>query len=423
MPSFVFFIYRFIFLPLAILALYTFRFVLGEKLKIIFKRQKSGTWTYQKNPDVQLKKPFWIHAASGEIEYARPLIRELKTKYPDTPVVVTYSSPSAERLLKNISEIDAWGIAPWDLFWQCREFIERINPRAVFFARTDVWPEMAYQLRKKQVPSLLFSATFAENSSRLKGLSKHLTSYALAQLSNIFVVSEEDSVVLRTAGINAAVQVVGDTRFDQIFYRLDHPQKVHDFLRPSVEKNVLVAGSTWPEDEEILLAWYANHQQDFKLLLAPHEISDHHLETIKTRLKNLKIDFEFYSQATSWTSPILILDQIGILAELYTWGTWAFVGGSFKKQVHSVMEPLAAGLPVWVGPFHHNNREALSFKQQKTSVPLVTEVTSTNDFEKAYSRLKTQLTTDLKSQIRQQVRQNTGATQKTLRWAESLVSK
>ena len=363
-----FYFYRWILWPIATLVLFLLKPLIRGKLQEISGERQKNQWVFLKNPKTSIERPIWIHAASGEIEYARPLIREFKKQFPHIPVVVTYSSPSAKRILQKMSEVDAWGPSPWDSVFSCRKFLARVNPRSVYFSRTDVWPEISYQLRQKKIPTTLFSATFAKNSSRLKGLSKYLTVWTLRQLTNVLVVAEEDQSLLQNCGFPGAL-VAGDTRYDQVFYRLAHPQKVHEISKPSGFK-VLVAGSTWPEDEAVLFSWFveSRKKKSVKLLLAPHEISTERLKKIKDFFKENEIQTQLYTESSPWTADVLIVDQIGVLAELYSWGHAAFVGGSFRRQVHSVMEPLACGIPVCLGPFHLNNREALEF--QKIAVPL-----------------------------------------------------
>ncbi|MGZ3805677.1 MAG: 3-deoxy-D-manno-octulosonic acid transferase, partial [Pseudobdellovibrionaceae bacterium] len=362
--------YRYLIYPLAFSILQILRPFLSKKTQEMVKDKNTHFFELRSQ---SIERPFWIHAASGEIEYARPVIRELKSKFPDIPIIVTYSSPSAKKILKGLTEIDAWGMLPWDFEKNCLEFLERWQPRCWLIARTDVWPVMASCCHKKNIPSLLFSATFAANSSRLKGLSAKVTRWALNHLSEIHCVSADDVTQLKCLSLQVPVQIHGDSRFDQVFYRLQHPKAIKKELRPLSNSKVLVGGSTWPEDEKILLPAYANLKADLKnagkydckMILAPHEIQEAHLNSLESQLKILGLSFCKYSIASSWTQEdILLIDEVGILAELYTWGTIAFVGGSFRKQIHSVMEPLAAGLPVLVGPYHHNNREALLFKEK-----------------------------------------------------------
>jgi len=370
--------YRNFLYPFAFLILQIFRPVLSKKTKQMIAdknadffevKTKTAEWISQ-------QRPFWIHAASGEIEYARPVIRELKKKYPNVPVIVTFSSPSAKKIIKGLADVDAWGSLPWDFSKDCHQFIEKWNPRCWLIARTDVWPVMAEVCYEKKIPSLLFSATFAENSSRLRGASAKVTSWALNQLSGIHCVSQEDVQQLSRLQLQVPIEVRGDSRFDQVFYRLQHPKPVKKELRPAEGSAVFVAGSTWPEDEKVILPGFATIKAHCKMILAPHEIHENHIQSLEKQLTSLGLSFCKYSTATSWQSEdVLIVDQVGILAELYTWGRFAFVGGSFRKQVHSVMEPLAAGLPVLVGPYHHNNREALVFKEKNISgIQAVSEV-------------------------------------------------
>jgi 3-deoxy-D-manno-octulosonic-acid transferase len=414
-PFWIFYFYRIALSPVIVGLLKLMRPLLRGKIRQIVDERSLSGWVYEKNPGSPLDRPFWIHAASGEIEYARPLIRELKKKFPKTAVVVTYSSPSARRILKNLTEVDAWGPSPWDLISNCQKFLMGLQPRAVFFARTDVWPELVTQARLQKIPSVLFSATFAENSSRLRGFSKFLTRWSLSQLDRIFVVSEDDLEILSRAGIQGA-EIGGDTRFDQVFDRLQHPQPVFESLRPLPQERVFVAGSTWPEDEAVLLPWFINAQKNkpFRLLIAPHEINPERVESLVAEFRRHGIACDLYSSHRDWRNPVLILDQVGVLAELYRWGEVAFVGGSFKKQVHSVMEPLACGLPVAVGPFHKNNREALSFQKESVrGLPVVQVVTNTGDFERFW-RNTAPFTNDDRFEIRQKIASYQGATRKLL---------
>lgn len=384
-------LYRFFLYPLAFGILQIFRPILGNKAKqMVIDKNNHFFEVKNKNAEwIAAHRPFWIHAASGEIEYARPVIRELKNKFPNIPVIVTFSSPSAKKIIKSLADVDAWGSLPWDFHSDCTEFVEKWQPRAWLIARTDVWPVMATVCQEKNIPSLLFAATFAENSSRLRGASAKITAWALNQLSEVHCVSIDDVKQLERLHLQVPVHVHGDTRFDQVFYRLQHPKPIKNELRPTVGSPVFVAGSTWPEDEKVVLPAFATIKKNCKMILAPHEIHENHMQDLERQLKDLNLTYCKYSTASEWTNEdVLIIDQVGILAEIYTWGSVAFVGGSFRKQVHSVMEPLAAGLPVLVGPYHHNNREALVFKNKTVSGhPAVTEVHDSESFAATLSVL------------------------------------
>lgn len=363
------------------------------------------------------QRPFWIHAASGEIEYARPVIRELKKNFPQIPVIVTFSSPSAKKILKNLPEVDAWGALPWDRRRDCQEFLTAWQPRCWLVARTDVWPMIAQTCWQSGIPSLLFSATFARNSSRLKGLSKLITRKALSQLTDIHCVSEEDAENLARLGLQTPIAITGDTRFDQVFYRLEHPQTLQESLRPLPSENIFVAGSTWPEDEAVLLPSLQELKDQCRCILAPHEVHELHFLELEKQLKEAGLSFCRYSDSEAWTEDVLLIDRVGILAELYTWGRCAFVGGSFRKQVHSVMEPLAAGLPVFVGPRYENNREAVMFKNKHLLGQNIVNI-SQNSKEMTSMLRQTflNLSADFPRQLRAELTKHQASTSHVISW-------
>jgi 3-deoxy-D-manno-octulosonic-acid transferase len=353
------------------------------------------------------------------------VIRELKRLYPTVPLIVTYSSPSAKKILESIHELDAWAALPWDFDASLSGFLSKWNPRALLFSRTDVWPNLARFARDHEVPSILFSATFADNSSRLKGLTKYLTKYSLNQLSAIHCVSDEDKKNLLKIKIKPAVTVSGDTRFDQVFHRLENPKPLKNSFLPQPEDFVFIAGSTWPEDEAFIVPALKNAKdKSFKIIFAPHEVGEEHLQQLEKNLYDAGLTSIRYSKGDNWGAHrVLIIDQIGILAELYTWADVAFIGGSFKKQVHSVMEALAAGLPVWVGPYHLNNREALYYQKKTFSSGMIVQVTHTaNDITVLLERMQKHFEAfpHIKEEIRAEVGKNRNSTAKVISAIESL---
>lgn len=203
-------LYRFFLYPLAFGILQIFRPILGNKAKqMVIDKNNHFFEVKNKNAEwIAAHRPFWIHAASGEIEYARPVIRELKNKFPNIPVIVTFSSPSAKKIIKSLADVDAWGSLPWDFHSDCTEFVEKWQPRAWLIARTDVWPVMATVCQEKNIPSLLFAATFAENSSRLRGASAKITAWALNQLSEVHCVSIDDVKQLERLHLQVPVHVL-----------------------------------------------------------------------------------------------------------------------------------------------------------------------------------------------------------------------
>ena len=422
MSSLAFFSYRYFLAPMAYVLLQIFRPLFNGKLREMIEDKNQNFYKIKlagSEASIAEARPLWIHAASGEIEYARPILREYKRLHPEVPLLVTYTSPSAKKILTSLHEVDVWAALPWDLSQPLQNFIDRWNPRALLFSRTDVWPQLAHETARRKLPTCLFSATFADNSSRLHGPTRFLTKYTLNQLDQIHCVSDEDRQNLQNLGLRNQILVSGDTRFDQVFHRLENPRPLKGELIPTPEEFIFIAGSTWPEDESHILPAIARVKaRGFKSIIAPHEIGEDHLEKLEKQMSSLGLPFVRYSKAQSWpTGTILLIDQIGILAELYTWADIAFIGGSFKKQVHSVMEALAAGLPVMVGPEHRNNREALFYQKKNFSSGMIVQIVhSADDIVVLLERMRKNLDLipHIKEEIRSEIGKNKNSTQRVL---------
>lgn len=369
------------------------------------------------------QRPIWIHCASMEFEYAKPVITEIKAKEPRAKILVTYFSPTVAQAAERFPGVDAACPSPWESAGTLQDFIDHHRPQSLLIARTDTWPEMLRQSCEAKIPSLLFSATIAKNSGRAKGLGKWISKTVFNDLSQIFCVSEGDREVFESLGCTGKVKVAGDTRYDQVQTRLSTPKALREELFQSADP-VLVAGSTWAEDESVLIetAKLLSGTR-LKWILVPHEPTPTHLEELEGRLHAAGLSSLRYSSAESWNhNEIMIIDQVGILAELYLKGRFAFVGGSFKKTVHSVMEPLAAGCLTFVGPLHDNNREALEFRtiSVSPSSPRLTSVLPVTNAETFASALREALESfDFHGQekIRSEIKSRSGKSELVAEWA------
>lgn len=329
------------------------------------------------------KQPIWIHCASGEFEYAKPVIKRLKERT-RASILVTYFSPSIRRSIENFPGVDMSCPLPWDQPDQWEKFFEHHQPQMLLIARTDTWPEMLRQARKHKVPTLLFSATLVANSGRAKPISRLFSRYVFEHLDAVYCVSQDDQKIFAQLGCGNKTVVIGDTRYDQVIERLENPKPLSNFVSEG-NLPILVAGSTWPEDEAILIPALSKVKNQVRSILVPHEPNLDHVKDLERLVQAEGLSVDRYSKLSSvWESDVLIVDQTGILAELYLLGTFAFVGGSYKKTVHSVMEPLAAGCPTIVGPHHKNNREAISFQSLVTpsGLPSVLVAGDADDFSK-----------------------------------------
>lgn len=324
------------------------------------------------------QNPIWIHAASGEFEYAKAVIRRMKERFPDIPIVVTYFSPTFAKVVQHFPGVDRAVALPLDLPGPCASFLKNMHPRLLLIARTDLWPEMLEQCRTRNIPVVLFSYTQKAIRQPFKKL---FTRWMFHWAQRIYCVSAADRDNLNVIPLRARLEVMGDTRYDQVAYRLSHGKPIAQGLHPKGGAPCLTAGSTWPEDESVLLQSVAGLllSKSLKLILVPHEPTPEHLASLENQLRGLGLTYAFFSNGFWDSEHVLVVDQVGVLAELYALGTFAFIGGSFRKSVHSVMEALGAGCLTFVGPFHENNREALEFKAIPFNIARGVEVVETHE--------------------------------------------
>jgi 3-deoxy-D-manno-octulosonic-acid transferase len=309
------------------------------------------------------KKVIWFHSSSlGEFEQAKPIIEKLK-KETDVKIVVSFFSPSGYENSKKYPHADIITYLPFDSRWRAKRFIEIISPNMAVFMRYDIWPNHIWALKKKKIPCLLVDATMKKNSPRKLPLIRSFHKYLYEDFTKILTVSEDDSKGFKSFKCkNVQIKVVGDTRFDRVYSRslASRNSRIinQDILK---DKKVLVAGSTWQQDEDVIIPAFIKllkFDRNAMMIIAPHEPTLLHLE---------KLEHEFAGAATSIrlshinnfrNQQIIIVDSIGVLSILYNYASAAFIGGSFKINVHNVLEAAVYGVPVLFGPKIENSQEA-----------------------------------------------------------------
>lgn len=374
-------------------------------------------------------RPIWIHAASGEFEYAKPVIRELQQKHPNTPILVTYFSPTYAENVRKFPGVTLSCPLPLDSSGEIKEFLDLLNPRALLIARTDAWPNTVRLTRTHGIPILLFSTTFHEESRRMSIFGRALTRATFREIGTIQCVSPDDKATLVAIGA-PRVEICGDTRYDQVLARLQSARPMATVammaaLKESIHPRALIAGSIWREDLEPILhaSTETRAQTPHTLILVPHEISENFLKEIEETCFAFGFTKEKvarFSRLSNGRHPlsVVIVDSVGMLAELYLLGDIAFVGGSFRKTVHSVMEPLAAGCLTLVGPLHTNNREAIEFQSiQDHSISFVGAACTSADLAALLAtRWEASKHHDFKSRLRFEIMKRGGATAHVLSW-------
>jgi 3-deoxy-D-manno-octulosonic-acid transferase len=309
----------------------------------------------------------WFHAPSvGEGQQARAAIEALRQLKPDVQIAYTYFSPSAEQFARN-SPADIADYFPLDLPAFLARLFDALDPALIAFCKTEVWPNLTRVAERRAVPVVLLSATLPESSSRLRGPARALLTPAHRRLERIAAISNDDATRFEMLGVAPErITVMGDARFDQVWHRTGRPHADPALLDiiSDPDRLTIVAGSTWPADEERLIETFAiiaEPRHRYRLIIAPHEPVEPHLARLRTRLEEAGLRCVSLSDAALEGSgeSVIIVDRVGILGDLYRLADVAYVGGGFGDAgLHSVLEPAAFGAPVLFGPNHSNAREA-----------------------------------------------------------------
>ncbi len=299
----------------------------------------------------------WVHAASlGEFEQGRPLIDEIKTKYTEYKLLLTFFSPSGFEIRKNYPGADHVMYLPLDTCYNARRFVKLVNPAAAFFIKYEFWYNHLRQLRSGHHPVYLISAIFRPGQVFFKWFGSWYKK-SLAFIDFFFVQDESSKSLLKQAGLSNCT-VSGDTRFDRVIKVAGAARDVPLARIFAEGRYCMVAGSTWPEDEEFLSRYINESAEDICFIIAPHEISEAHLNRLILRLARSSVLFSNASVDTLHEAQVLIIDNMGMLSSLYRYGRVAYIGGGFGKGIHNILEAAAFGIPVIFGPNYHKFREA-----------------------------------------------------------------
>jgi 3-deoxy-D-manno-octulosonic-acid transferase len=305
----------------------------------------------------------WVHCASlGEFEQGRPVIERLRETAPHHRILLTFFSPSGYEVRKNYAGADWVFYLPLDGPRTAKRFLDAVQPVLVIFVKYEFWYYYLKKLKYRNTPLLLISALFWEKMSFFKWYGA-MQRKMLSRFDHLFVQNEESLTLMKRIGLENITTVSGDTRFDRV---IDIAEKagtipmIEEFVKDS---RILVAGSTWPEDERVLAdVLTATGETALKLIIAPHEITEKHLSELKALFPGAL----FYSELTADTDRqmnsgvprVLIIDNIGLLSRLYRYAYITYVGGGFGKGIHNTLEAAVYGKPVLFGPVYHKFQEA-----------------------------------------------------------------
>ena len=362
------------------------------------------------------KKMIWFHSASmGEFEQAKPIIEKLKAQK-DVNIIVTFFSPSGYRNSLNYPYADIISYMPFDTNSATERFLNLVRPNLIVFMRYDIWPNMIWQIDKKNIPYMIVDATMRSKNARKLPIIKSFHKVLYAGVTKILAVSQKDVENFKVFDIpDSKLSAVGDTRFDRVYQKSLQAKEKKLFKEGFFgNKKVFVLGSSWDSDEEVMLPALLKllkFDKDVILIVVPHEPTVVHLEKIENILHG-KFDSIRFSFLNNYKDErIIIVDSIGILLTLYYYSHAAYVGGSFK-QVHNVLEPAVYGIPVLFGPKIENSQEALELVKRGGGIII-------HNKKEAYYNLRKILSDENLRKVKgnicgDYVKQNIGATEKIL---------
>ena len=326
----------------------------------------------------------WMHCASlGEFEQGRPLLDQLRASMPETGLVLTFFSPSGYAIRKNYPGVDAVWYLPLDVKNQAGEFLEIVQPVAGIFVKYDLWLNHLHQAALRRIPLYLIAARFRPDQVFFKPWGRWHRN-GLRCFQRIFCQDPESVKLLTTIGLGTdpesypIVDQAPDTRFDRVLQIASSPQVPAPVQVFAKTHPVLVAGSTWPPDQELLgkLAVNALFAKGWKMIVAPHEIREEAMASLATSLPGKVLRYstweaEGFPISEGESAQILVVDRIGMLSALYSLGQAAYIGGGFGAGIHNTLEAAVYGIPLAFGHRYKKFREAEDLVEMSAAASVI----------------------------------------------------
>src|SRR5690554_6541216 len=327
-------------------------------------------------------KTIWFHCASlGEFEQGVPIIEEIKKMKPDHKIVVSFFSPSGFEVKKNSPLADVVVYLPLDTPTNVKKFITAVHPSLAFFVKYEFWPNYLFELQKNNIPTILISGVFKERQIFFKSYGRFMRK-ALGTIDHFFVQEENSKMLLNSIGFQN-VSISGDTRFDRVTHQLkadNNLQFVNEFKGNSL---CIVCGSTWPEDEGILLRHINSSADNIKFIIASHKIETDKIEKLRSKIVKKTVLHSERNDVNLSEYSVLIIDCIGLLGKIYSYADVAYVGGAAGKTgLHNILEPATFGVPIIIGENYEDFPEAFQMKNHAALFSVATAEECSDIFTK-----------------------------------------
>ncbi len=303
-------------------------------------------------------KVIWLHAASlGEYEQGVPILEVLKKDYPNYKLLVTFFSPSGYEVKKNNPLADCTTYLPLDTPQAAKRFVTLAHPQLALFVKYEIWPNYLKELTKQHTPTLLVSGNFRKEQIYFKPYGRFMRQ-ALQRFQHLFVQTAQARDLLKQQGFKN-VSISGDTRFDRVANQLNIDNHL-DFVEEFKGKSLcVVCGSTWPEDEALLLDYINSAPKQVKFIIAPHQIKQQKIEEFRSKLTKSALLYSERAGQSLVDCSILIVNTVGLLSKIYAYADLAYVGGAAGTTgLHNILEPATFGVPIIIGQNHQKFPEA-----------------------------------------------------------------
>lgn len=314
----------------------------------LFIAGRRGLFQKIKNSLTENKNPVvWVHCASlGEFEQGRPIMEAFKNEYPHYKILLTFFSPSGYEVRKNYAGADYIFYLPWDTARNAQQFIQLTRPALAIFIKYEFWYHYAAELKRNSIPLISASCIFRPDQVFFQWYGSFFRRI-LKNFNHFFVQTSQSIDLLKKIGITNA-SLTGDTRFDRVYSITQNSKEIIVAQQFKGTDRVFVIGSLWSDDLEVLTPFINEHKTSLKFIIAPHEISEDILVEIEKSINAKSIRYSKANQNLE-SYAVLIIDNVGMLSQLYRYGEFAFVGGAYGKGLHNILEAACYGIPIFFG--------------------------------------------------------------------------
>lgn len=386
----------------------------NKKIQLFIEGRKQ---TLLKINELKNEETVWFHAASlGEFEQARPIIEELKSNFKHYKILVTFFSPSGYEVRKNKDLADVVCYLPLDSNANAERFIKSIHLKFAIFVKYEFWPNFLNELSKNQIPTILVSGIFRKDQLFFRSYGGFMRN-SLKAFHHFFLQDENSKKILESIDFKNS-SVVGDTRFDRVSKILNQNNTLNFINKFKNNQYTIVAGSTWKEDEELLVNYINNNAlDDEKMIIAPHNIQNDAVLGLKKSIHKKTVLFSEKEGKNMAEYQVLIVDTIGILTKIYAAANVAYVGGGLKTGLHNILEPATFGIPVVIGNKFDKFKESVDLVNLKGCISICNQ----NEFSSIFTKLKKD--EDFRKSTgninKKYIQENLGATQKIMNYLKT----